>query len=152
MLALLEIIPTDHKNPFIVRVFVEQFATKPPKIGVGQAIVLQDDPRLFVFKKPIQSRTNRFFAAQIGVSVQSLKVARPINPFGNHLANPLNGFPFFGPAGSWTIASHIKALRPLGPNGFQDFCRGIGAVKNQKKQRRLRSLFLVIHNLSLILR
>jgi hypothetical protein len=119
---------------------------------MGQAIVFQDDPRFFVFKKPIQSRTNRFFAAQIGVSVQSLKVARPINPIGNHLANPVNGFPFIGPAVSGTIASHIKALRPLGPNSVQDFLGGVGAVKNQKKQRRLQSLFLVIHNLSLILR
>ncbi len=119
---------------------------------MGQAIVLQDDPRFFVFKKPIQSRTNRFFATQIGVSEEGEQATGPVYALRNHLANPVNSFPLIRPAVSWTIASHIKALRPLGPNSVQDFLGGVGAVKNQKKQRRLQSLFLVIHNLSLILR
>ncbi|MBM3912700.1 MAG: hypothetical protein FJ350_06810 [Sphingomonadales bacterium] len=84
---LLKIIATNHKKPLIVRVSMKKFIAKTPKIRMGKAIVFEDDSLFFLFKEPIQSRTDRPLTAQIGVSVEGLQTARPIHGIGNALPN-----------------------------------------------------------------
>ena len=117
-----------------------------------QAVIFEHDTILFLFEEPVQGRTDRLLTAQIGVPVEGFQAAGPIHSVGNALPNLENLLILAGPPWSGSITSHIEALRAVGSDRLQHPLGGIGSVENQKKQGGLGVLFLVIHNLILILR
>ena len=104
------VVGSNHANTLVMAIALEQLLTKKEKAGVGNDVVLQNNPLLLLLKKPIQRRGDPSTAAQVGGLEQGLHIARPIH-LRHQLANLLAALGFPWPARTRTITGHIELAR-----------------------------------------
>lgn len=68
-MTILKIITRNHPDTVIISVMLQHFAAEAIEICIGQAVIFQNYTLGFVAKKPGQCLGDRFFTAQIFISI-----------------------------------------------------------------------------------
>jgi hypothetical protein len=131
--ATLEIVARNHKDALIVSVAIEEYGTKPKKVGRRQAVVFEYDALLLMFKKPTNGVAYGLAAPEILGSVASLYPTGPMDAvFGNspHLIDTLL---FTFASGPCPIARNVQARRASITDPLPNLGGGFGAIEYQKQ-------------------
>ena len=130
-LSVLEIIAADAPDSFIITVALKQGIAIGEKISMRHAVILKDDPILFVVKKPGDGPTHGLTAAIICIVEKPLNLAVPINVLIDQLTGSLHLSRLVRPAGKSAITSDIKAGWGVFPNGLKNLQCGVRTAPGQ---------------------
>ena len=78
-LAILEVVAADAPHTRVVAVALQQGGAVGEEVGMGDAVVLQDDPLLHLLEKPGNSAAHPQATALVHIGIEVLDLAGPID-------------------------------------------------------------------------
>ena len=133
-LAVLEVVAADAPDPRVVAVVLKQGGAVVEEVGMGDAVVLQDDALLHLFEKPGDGAADSQAAALVRISVEPLDMARPVDLVLDHLAGGSHLFGFAGTFGVGAIASHEQARGRHWSDSVDHLAQGAGAAPGDQEE------------------
>gem|GEM_PF-5966288 len=126
-LAILEVVAADAPHPGVVAVALQQVGAINKEVGMGNAVILQDDALLHMFKKPGDGTAHPQPAALVHIEIKALDLAGPVDLVLDHRAGGGYLLGFAGALGAGAIASHKQASGLYRANGVDHLAQGVGA-------------------------
>lgn len=131
--TILKVISTNTPHARVVAVAIQQGGAVGEEVGMGNAVVLQDDSLLDLLEKPIDGAANAKTAALIHIGVEALNLAGPVDLLLDHLPSGCHLLGFAGALGVGAIASHEQARGGNRPDGVDHLAQGVGATPGKNK-------------------
>ena len=127
-LAVLEVVAADAPHPRVVAVALQQGGAVGEEVGMGNAVVLQDDALLHLLEKPGDGAAHPQAAALVHIGIEALDLAGPIDLVLDHRSGGGHLLGFAGAVGIWAVASHIKACGRHPTTGVDHLAQGVRAA------------------------
>jgi len=103
-------------------------------VGMGDAVVLQDDALLHLLKEPADGAAHPLAAALVHIGVEALDTTGPVDLLFDHLAGGGYLLGFAGAFGVGAVAGHEQPRWGYGPDGVNHLAQGVG--RRQAMRRR----------------
>jgi len=126
--AILEIIAADAPHPRVVAVTLQQGGAVGEEIGMGNAVVLQDDALLHLFEKPADRTDRSNAAALVHIGIKALDLAGPVDLVLDHRAGGGYLLGFTGTLGVGAVAGHEDTRGCYMANGVDHLAQGVGSA------------------------
>jgi len=127
-LAVLEVVAADAPHPRVVAVPLQQGGAVGEEVGMGNAVVLQDDALLHLLKKPADGANRSNAAALVHIGIEALDLAGPIDLVLDHRAGGGHLLGFAGALGVGAVAGHIQTRGGHRADGINYLTQGVGAA------------------------
>ncbi len=127
-LAILEVVAADAPHPRVVAVAFQQVGAVREKVGVGNAVVLEDDALLHLLKKPTDGAAHPQAAALVHIGIEALDVAWPVDLVLDHRAGGGHLLGFAGAGGVGSVAGDKKARGCHRADCVDHLAQGVGAT------------------------
>ena len=125
-LAVLEVVAADAPHPCVVPVALQQGGAVGEEVGMGNAVVLQDDALLHLLEKPADGAAHPEAAALVPIGIEALDLAGPVDLALDHRAGGGHLLSLAEPLGGWAVAGHIQACRRYRADGVGSAGGGYG--------------------------
>lgn len=133
-LAVLEIVAADAPHPRVLAVPLQQGAAVREEVGMGNAVVLQDDALLLLLEKPGDGAAHPQAAALVHIGIEALDLAGPVNLVLNYRASGGHLLGFAGALRVGAVAGHIQARGRHRTNGVDHLAQGVGAAPSDQEE------------------
>ena len=133
-LAILEVVAADAPHPRVVAVTLQQGGAVGEEIGMGNAVVLQDDALLHLFEKPADRTDRSNAAALVQIGIEALDLARPVDLVLDHRAGGSHLLGFAGALGVRAVAGHIQTCGCHWADGIDHLAQGVGAAPSDQEE------------------
>ena len=127
-LAILEVVAADAPHPGVVAVALQQVGAINKEVGMGNAVILQDDALLHMFKKPGDRTAHTQAAALVHIGIKALDLAGPVDLVLDHRAGGGYLLGFTGTLGVGAVAGHIETRRRYRADGIDHLAQRMGAA------------------------
>ena len=130
MLILSEIVTFIHATLayLVIAVTLQQGGAVGEEIGMGNAVVFQDDALLHLLEKPADRTAHPQAAALVHIGIKALDLAGPVDLVLDHRAGAGYLLGFAGALGAGAIAGHKQASGLYRANGVDHLAQGVGAA------------------------
>ena len=125
---------TNAPHPRVVAVALQQCGAVVEEVGMGNAVVLQDDAFLHLLKKPGNGAAHPQTAALVHIGIEALDLAGPIDLVLDQRAGGGHLLGFAGTLGVGAIAGHIKPSGCHRADGIDHLAQGVGAAPDNQEQ------------------
>jgi hypothetical protein len=125
---LKELRPVDAPHPRVVAVALQQSGAVREEVGMGNAIVLQDDALLHLIEKPGDGAAHPQAAALVHVGIEPLDLAWPVDLLLDHMEGGGHLLGFARALGIRAVAGHIQARGGHRTDGIDHLTQGVGAT------------------------
>lgn len=133
-LAILEVIAADAPHPRVVAVALQKGGAVGEEVGMGNAVVLQDDALLHLLKKPADGTDRPNAAALVHVGIEALDLAGSDDFLLDHRAGRGHLLGFAGALGVGAVAGHIEARGRHRADGVDHLAQGVGAAPSDEEE------------------
>ena len=127
-LAVLEVVAADAPHPRVVAVALQQGGAVGEEVGVGNAVVFQDDALLHLLEKPADRTAHPQAAALVHIGIQALDLAGPVDLVLDHRTRGGHFLGFAGALGVRAVAGHIQTCGCHWADGIDHLAQGVGAA------------------------
>ena len=139
-LAVLEVVAADAPHPRVVAVALQQGGAVGEEVGMGNAVVLQNDALLNLIEKPGDGAAHPQAAALVHVGIEALDLAGPIDLVLDHRAGGGHLLGFAGALGVGAVAGHIQAGGRHRTDGVNHLAQGVGAAPGDQEEGGVHAL------------
>ena len=129
--ALLKVVATYVHDPVVVPVTLQEFGTELEEGRIGQCVVLQDDPLLFMAKEPGNSGGAGELAAEVFPAIEPGDCAGPVDRLGE-LPGLAAEFDILRYPIPGSVSRNIKPRGAGRADGLEDLPRRGRTVKDQE--------------------
>ena len=126
-------------DPRVVAVPLEQFGAVGEEGGLGQDVILQDNPLLHLFKKPLYGRRTAAADAEVALLDMGPHLARPVDGRGD-LQRPAALLRILGMVGAGAVLGNKKSRRARGTDSLEDSRRQFGPGEDDEEHGWRRQL------------
>lgn len=132
-LTVLEVVTADAPHARVVAVVLQQGGAVGEEVGMGNAVVFENDALLNLLKEPADGADGPVAAAVVHIGVKPLDLARPVDLLLDHLAGGSDFLGFAGTLRVGAIAGHEKARGGQAPYGIDHLAQGVGATPGDQQ-------------------
>ena len=141
-LAVLEVVADDAPHPGVLVVALQQGGAVGEEVGMGNAVVLQDDALLHLLEKPGDGAADTEAAALVHIGVKALDLAGPVDLSLNHGAGGSQLLGFARALGVGAVAGHEQARGRHRADGVDHLTQGVGAAPGDEQKGRIEWIHL----------
>ena len=127
-LAVLEIVAADAPHPRVVAVALKQSGAVREEVGMGNAVVFQDDALLHLLEKPGDRTAHPQATALVHIGIEALDLAGPINLLLDHRAGGGHFLGFAGVLRVGAVAGHKQPRGCYRADGVDHLAQGVRAA------------------------